>query len=96
MDMNVHYFMIKRILEARLGKTSYQFKIFGSRASGKARAYSDIDVAIIGDKPVSLTDLAYINDLIEQSSIPVNVDVVDFSRVSEDFKNIAGQSMIEL
>ena len=74
----------------------YQVFIFGSRAEGRARRWSDIDVGILGEKRVPLSVLGLMNEELENSSIPLKVDVVDFSRVSKDFREEALKEVVYL
>ena len=96
MNIDMVYASIKEILQKHISNPGYQFMIFGSRATGAARVYSDVDIAVIGDAPIDLGILARVNEDLEESSIPVNVDIVDFSRVSSDFRRIASQHMVLL
>lgn len=54
--------------------------LFGSRASGKARERSDIDIGIEGPAPVPRAALAAINDELEEAPPLYTVEVVDFAR----------------
>lgn len=90
------YAEIKSILRKHLNETEYTYMIFGSRATGTARVYSDVDIAVIGNMPVDLSIIACVNEDLENSSLPVHVDIVDFSRVSDDFKRTASKTMIPL
>jgi uncharacterized protein len=63
--------------------------LFGSRALGNARPGSDYDVGVYTGKPVPWSSLSKIKGQIEDSAIPVPVDIVDFSEVSEDFRKVA-------
>ena len=63
--------------------------LFGSRASGHEREASDYDIGIYTGRKVPLSTIAKIKDELEDYPIPVDVDVVDFSNASEDFKKIA-------
>ncbi len=80
---------IKNIIFQFLDPEEYGVFIFGSRATGKAKKYSDYDIGILGTKSVPLNILAKINEALEESNLPYRVDVVDFSLVSKDFKEIA-------
>ena len=68
--------------------TSFVF-LFGSRASQNFRKTSDYDIGIYTGKKVSLSVIGKIKDALEDYPIPVDVDVVDFSEASADFKKIA-------
>ena len=78
---------IKNIIFQFLDPEEYGVFIFGSRATGKAKKYSDYDIGILGTKSVPLNILAKINEALEESNLPYRVDVVDFSLVSKDFKD---------
>ncbi len=74
---------------------NYKLYIFGSRAKNKARQYSDIDIAIDSSELTGAikTKLAFI---FENSTIPYEVDIVDLNNISDTFKNIIKQDLIEL
>jgi hypothetical protein len=54
--------------------------LFGSQARKEARASSDIDVAVLAETPVPPAVLARIRQVLEESAIPYEVDLVDLSR----------------
>ena len=60
--------------------------LFGSQANNTARQNSDYDIGILDDKPVPLSVMWKIYVFCED--LPINVDVVDFSQVDEDFKKV--------
>ena len=66
--------------------------MFGSRATHKSTNYSDVDVGILGKKPLGKVYYKIINQ-IEESIIPYKVDIVDFALVDEKFKKIALQEI---
>ncbi len=80
---------IKEIIFRFLDPKKYQVFIFGSRATNKAKKYSDYDIGIFGKKPIPWHILAEIEEMFEESDLPYKVDIVDFSLVSPDFKKIA-------
>lgn len=52
--------------------------LFGSRARGNARPFSDLDIALsAGDSPVPGGLTAQLSELFENSRIPFDVDLVD-------------------
>ena len=53
--------------------------LFGSRARGDAKPYSDIDIAIDGNSTLSKR-LSQVRFAIEESLIPYKVDLVDLSK----------------
>ncbi len=67
---------------------------FGSRARRTAKPYSDIDLALITAQPLSLGELARINDAFDSSDLTVRVDVVDWASASEAFRNTIRQDKV--
>jgi len=61
---------------------------FGSRAKWTAKEYSDLDLAIITDRPLSLDVSASLSDNFSESDLPYKVDVVDWATTSESFRKI--------
>lgn len=60
--------------------------LYGSRARGDWTEGSDIDIALdIGNKIVSEQLVLIIND-IEESTLPINFDIVDLYSVSESMR----------
>lgn len=80
---------IKKTLRNYLPDPSYRLFLFGSRATGTARKFSDVDVGIEGRRPVSPTALMNIQEALEESDIPYKVDIVDFSQTSDRFRSFA-------
>lgn len=92
-DYNEKYIsMIKEIIFSVIDKNEYKVFMFGSRATQKFKNYSDVDVGILGKKPLGKVYYKIIN-LIEESVIPYKVDIVDFALVDEQFKKIALQEI---
>jgi len=87
---------IEEIIFAFLSPKDYRAFIFGSRASGKAGKFSDYDIGILGEKPLSFETLSLIKGALDDSDIPVRVDIVDFSLVSPEFKKVALTKIKEL
>ena len=52
-------------------------RIFGSRATGRARPYSDLDLLFMRPSRLSLAERAALNDRFEASKLPFRVDLVD-------------------
>ncbi len=50
---------------------------------------SDYDIGLFAGDPISPRKLAKIRGDLEESNIPVTVDVVDFKKVSPAFKRVA-------
>ena len=61
---------------------------FGSRVRvrGKARRFSDLDLAIDAGRPLTLRDTAVLADAFDESDLPWSVDIVDLVTCSETFR----------
>lgn len=66
----------------------YEVWAFGSRAKGTAKEYSNLDLAIISDQPMSLSLSAALSDDFAESDLPIKVDIVDWATTSEAFRRI--------
>ena len=69
---------------------------FGSRARNTAKPYSDLDLAIISDRPLSLRLIARLEDDFSESDLPWRVDVVDWATTQPSFRRIIEQSKVVL
>ena len=58
---------------------------FGSRVSGNAKPFSDLDLAIVGEEPLSLGRMAALAEAFSESDLPWKVDLVDWASTSERF-----------
>lgn len=60
--------------------------LFGSQATGEARHYSDIDIAIDAGKPLPNVVTYEIKSVLEAAHILYKFDIVDFNKVGNDMK----------
>ena len=89
-----HLATIRRIM--REYAPDCEVRAFGSRVTGGARAYSDLDLAIIGDAPLGLVSLGLIREAFEESDIPIRVDVIGWHDTSESFRKIIESDCVPL
>lgn len=61
---------------------------FGSRATHTEKPYSDLDLAIIGNTPLTLSLLATIEHDFSESDLPFKVDVVDWATANVAFRRV--------
>ena len=65
--------------------------LFGSRARNEHDEGADIDIALDNEQPIEIKIIGLIYEKIENSTIPVNVDLVDIhaagERIKEEIKN---------
>lgn len=64
---------------------------FGSRVTRTARKFSDLDLAVMGDKPMSLSTLAALDETLCESDLPFKVDIVDWALTDKTFRRIIRQ-----
>lgn len=89
-----HLEIVCRIL--RRHAPGYEVWAFGSRARRTAKAYSDLDLAVISDRPLSLALNAALADAFAESDLPFKVDVVDWASASGSFRAIIEQDKVVL
>jgi len=75
---------VKRILAKHL--PGCEVRAFGSRVSWTAKPYSDLDLVVLGPKKLSRKVLILIKSAFEESAIPITVDVLDWHRISPEFR----------
>jgi type I restriction enzyme, S subunit len=68
--------------------------VFGSRAKGTAKKYSDLDLCILGHTPLTLSEMASLADAFSESDLPYRVDVVDWATSSDAFRTIIERDKI--
>ena len=64
----------------------WQVWAFGSRASGTAKPFSDLDLAVLAPHALSLHELAQLNDAFDSSDLTIKVDIVDLRAASAAFQ----------
>ncbi len=67
---------------------------FGSRVRHTAKPYSDLDLALISQQPLSLDQMAAITYAFADSDLSIRVDVVDWASTSEVFRQIIAQAKV--
>jgi len=56
--------------------------LFGSRARGNYKKYSDIDIALDVGKPLPIQDVDEVKSMLNESNITYLIDVLDFHSVN--------------
>ena len=69
---------------------------FGSRACGRAKAWSDLDLVLEATAPLPLSLIATLAEAFEESELPWKVDIVDRKAVSDGFGRLIDQSKVAL
>ncbi len=84
---------IKKAFDEHL--SNYKLYLFGSRAKGKARKYSDIDLAVESPELTSSIK-STLETYFVDSTIPYEIDIVDLNDISETFKNLITDDLVRL
>jgi len=82
-----HERIVRDILTKRL-PPAVSVRVFGSRARGTAKPYSDLDLALMGGERLSLALLADLADAFSDSDLPFKVDVVDWRSAAPAFRAV--------
>ena len=69
---------------------------FGSRATGAAREYSDLDLAILGEAPLPPGTRADLAEAFDESSLIFKVDIVVWAATTPAFRQIISQTATPL
>lgn len=61
---------------------------FGSRVVGSPKPHSDLDLALVSQKPIEVARLARLSLEFEESELPFRVDLVEFGTTTPTFRAI--------
>jgi predicted nucleotidyltransferase len=70
--------------------------VFGSRATGRARRYSDLDLAIDAGRRLALDEIARLNEAFSDSDLPYRVDFVDWHDIDDRWRRMIAAERIAL
>ncbi|OOF40082.1 MULTISPECIES: nucleotidyltransferase family protein [Rodentibacter] len=87
-----HLAIVQDILRTHL--TGYEVRAFGSRVKGTARKFSDLDLVVMSEEPLSLRLFAEVSEAFSESDLPYKVDVLDWATTSESFREIIEQKYV--
>lgn len=87
-----HWAIARAILRRHVPQ--YEVWAFGSRATGKAKPFSDLDLAILTPAPLPLDVSAALAEDFSESDLPWKVDLVDWARTSEAFRRIIARDKV--
>ncbi len=87
--------IVRTILRRHLAP---QFKVyaFGSRAGGRVKPWSDLDLSIEGPQSVSIATMGALAHDFDESQLAWKVDLVDRTTVSEAFGRIIDAGKIPI
>jgi hypothetical protein len=79
-----HWALITRLLVDPIKSAGGSVSIFGSRSRGDFRQFSDLDVLVEG--PVSPSLLSSVSERLEESPLPLRVDIVLESDLADSYR----------
>lgn len=75
---------VLRILETHV--PDCEVRAFGSRVTGTAEKFSDLDLALISSENLDWRKIERLKGAFSASDLPISVDVVDWNATSEEFR----------
>jgi type I restriction enzyme S subunit len=78
--------IVKRILAEHVPE--FDVLAFGSRVTGEAKPFSDLDLVVMTTDPLPLRRLARLQEAFSESDLPMKVDLVDWAAVDENFRAV--------
>lgn len=87
--------LVLRILRTNL-PAGTKVWAFGSRASGRARPYSDLDLSIDCGRRLSLDETAALREAFTGSDLPYKVDIVDWRAIDDSFRKLIAAERLPL
>jgi predicted nucleotidyltransferase len=82
--------LIKNILQKHV--PGAEIRVFGSRLAETVKKYSDLDLVIMGEKEVAPDIMAKIKYDFEESDLPFRVDVLDWHKISDEFRKVISKN----
>lgn len=86
--------IVKTILQDQLA--GIPVWAYGSRTKGTAKRYSDLDLAVITQEPLTFQKIATLENAFSDSELEWKVDILDWASASEEFKRIVLKHYIAL
>jgi type I restriction enzyme S subunit len=89
-----HLAEVQRILAAVVPEA--EAWLFGSRVSGAAKEFSDVDIMLLANGPLAPATLAALDLEFAEADLPMKVDVVDWARVEPGLRAVIESQHVRL
>ena len=89
-----HLAIVKQIVRQLV--PSCEVWAFGSRVKGTAKPFSDLDLVIMSQQPLSLALMASLHEAFSESDLPWKVDIVDWSTTGPEFRAVIEQQKVKV
>jgi uncharacterized protein len=90
-----HRRLVLNILRAHLPPNTKAW-VFGSRATGRARLYSDLDLAIDAGRRLTLDETARLSEALSDSDLPYRVDLIDWQGIDDRWRRTIAAQRVAL
>jgi predicted nucleotidyltransferase len=90
-----HRRIVLDILETRL-PAGTAIWAFGSRVTGRARRYSDLDLAIDAGRRLTIDETGMLREAFDECDLPYGVDLVDWRAISPEFRRLIAADRLRL
>jgi len=80
------------IIQQILSKYPYKFYIYGSRAKGTARKFSDLDLCYQEEVPLSV--ISRLREEFTESNLPFEVELVNWKHMRPIFQEMVKQDLV--
>ncbi len=86
--------MVKSILSERVPRA--RAWAFGSRVQGRAKRFSDLDIALEEAAPIDWSRMGDLKVAFSESDLPIKVDVLDLRAISPEFRSLIEQQRVPI
>lgn len=90
-----HRLIVLDIIAEHLPHTT-QVWVFGSRATGRARRYSDLDLVLDAGRRLTVDERAMLWDAFDECDLPYRVDIVDWRAIDDRFRRAIADQRVPL
>jgi type I restriction enzyme S subunit len=87
-----HWQIVRSILQKHVPQ--YEVWAFGSRIQWTAKPYSDLDLAVMTERPLPLDVSAHLSEDFSESDLPWKVDVLDWASTQDPFRDIVTRNHV--
>nr|VFK14801.1 MAG: Predicted nucleotidyltransferase [Candidatus Kentron sp. LPFa]VFK30483.1 MAG: Predicted nucleotidyltransferase [Candidatus Kentron sp. LPFa] len=89
-----HLDIVRDILHRHVPR--HEVRAFGSRVTGRARLYSDLDLVIMTEEPLPFAVMGGLREGFTESGLPWRVDIVDRATTNAAFREFIGRDSVEV
>ena len=94
-DLKPNYLKkVKSILAAHVPECDVM--AYGSRTGGSAKAHSYLDLAVMGEIPLSAPRLANLSLALNKAGFQFKVEVVDWAATGKDFRKVIKRTSVSI